>query len=245
MDPHGNWKNLAHVWEVLGCKPEINVKCRLFALTRLSVCGGITIHLGNFYLSIAGTIGRNPLLAVAQDVADGLLRLRSIREMEEAADRVVEAAYSLKRIELGRAVTQTLTVRGEQARRTQDEATTARAGLVLPGISPLGAQPVIKVDRVSTVPRRSSDMFGTSAWLAPSHFGSHTWRHESLTISWLPVIPAASSWAWRGSRIWSQALRMITVGHRIAARSGRRSTRGMLAKASCQQVGGAALHLSG
>jgi PQQ-like domain/WD domain, G-beta repeat len=76
--------------------------------------------------SIAGTVGRNPLLVVAQDVADGLLRLKSIRDMEEAVDRVVEAALSLNKVELGRAVTQTLTVRGEQARRTQDEATAFR-----------------------------------------------------------------------------------------------------------------------
>lgn len=76
--------------------------------------------------SLMGAVGRNPVLEVAQDVAEGLLRIESLRDMSEAVDRVVDAAFSLRMTELGRAVTQTLTVRGEQARRVRDDVTAFR-----------------------------------------------------------------------------------------------------------------------
>jgi tetratricopeptide (TPR) repeat protein len=74
--------------------------------------------------------GRPLVLNTARLIADRLLLLDSVKEIEDAVAEVIDVAFSSGAVDLGRAVTQTLTVRGEQARRTQDEVTAFRCARV-------------------------------------------------------------------------------------------------------------------
>ena len=86
--------------------------------------------LGDALDILSDESGRPVVLNAARRVADRVLLLDSVKEIEDAVAEVVDVAFSVGAVNLGRAVTQTLTVRGEQARRTQDEATAFRCARV-------------------------------------------------------------------------------------------------------------------
>jgi WD40 repeat protein/tetratricopeptide (TPR) repeat protein len=72
------------------------------------------------------TVGRDPLLIAAQRIADDLLGFSSDEQVLRGVERLVDYVFTMGAISLGRAVTQTLAVRGEHARRSRDQATGVR-----------------------------------------------------------------------------------------------------------------------